>query len=79
MLHKSVFHGRRPRKKPFISKENKAKRINYVKICENKAINFWGNVQFPDESKFDVFGGKKNSKKIWREKKLAEQNSPVYS
>ena len=65
-MHKSGFHGRHPRIKPFISKVNKAKRINYTKKYENEDINFWENVLFTDESKLEIFGEKNEE--------LAEQN-----
>ena len=76
VLHNSRCHRRRPGKKPFISKVNKAKCINYAKNYESKDINFWENVLFTDENKFEIFGGKK-MKKIWRKKnkELAKQNN----
>lgn len=75
ILHRHGFHGRRPRKKPFISKVNKKKRLDYVKMYETKDYNFWKTVLFTDESKFEIFGGEKHSK-IWRKKnkEFYEQN-----
>lgn len=67
MLRSGGYHSRTPRKKPFISAINKAKRLEFAKNFINKDENFWKNVVFSDESKFNLFGcdGKQ---KIWRKK-----------
>ena len=41
------------------------KRIKYALEYKNKSIDFWENVLFTDESKFNIFGydGKQ---KVWR-------------
>jgi len=44
------------RKKPFISKISKKKRLDFVKAHINKGIDFWKSVLFSDESKFNIFG-----------------------
>uniref|UniRef100_A0A034WTK7 Transposable element Tcb2 transposase n=1 Tax=Bactrocera dorsalis TaxID=27457 RepID=A0A034WTK7_BACDO len=65
ILHKNGFYGRRPRKKPFISKVNKAKRLDYARKYQYEDFSFWSNVLFTDESKFEISGGEK-PRKIWR-------------
>lgn len=74
-LHANGLHGRVPRKKPYISKVNQKRRLDYAKKYKDKDITFWKNVVFSDESKFEIFG-KKKLVKIWRSKnqELAEKN-----
>lgn len=74
-LYESGLHGRVPRKKPFISKKNQLKRLEFVKKYENKDNDFWKSCLFSDESKFEIFG-QKRAQKIWRGKNMAytEQN-----
>lgn len=74
-LHANGLHGRVPRKKPYISKVNQKRRLDYAKKYKDKDITFWKNVVFSDESKFEIFG-KKKLVKIWRSKnqELAENN-----
>ena len=66
-LHEHGLYGRVPRRKPYISKPNKKKRLHYAKKYKNKGFNFWKNCLFSDECKIQLFG-KKASPKIWREK-----------
>lgn len=69
-LHKNGLHGRVPRKKPYISKANQKKRIKFARKYQNEAPNFWENILYSDESKFEIFGAKKPPK-IWRAKNEA--------
>lgn len=64
-LHKSGLHGRVPRKKPYISKTNQQKRLEFAKKYINEPVNFWNNILYTDESKFEIFESKKPPK-IWR-------------
>lgn len=50
------IHGRVARKKPVISNTNRQKRLEIAKTHLNKTIEFWKNVIFSDESKFNIFG-----------------------
>lgn len=65
ILRENDFHGRIPRKKPFISKINKQKKLNFAKKYVNKDEDFWKRVIFSDESKFNIFGSD-GCHKIWR-------------
>ena len=56
ILRENDFYGPIPQKKPFISKINKQKRLNFAKKYVNKDKNFWKRVIFSDESKFNIFG-----------------------
>lgn len=74
-LHANGLRGRVPRSKPFISKINQQRRLNFAKKYQNEPNSFWNNVVFTDESKFEIFG-KKTPTKIWRCKNsaFAQQN-----
>lgn len=67
-IRREGYHSRIPRRKPFISLVNKAKRLafakKYYKIHEQDA-NFWNRVIFTDECKFNVFS-KDGRAKVWR-------------
>lgn len=65
VLHKNNFRCRTPRKKPFISDANKAKRLQFAKEHENQPIEFWKSIVFSDESKFNIFGSD-GRQGVWR-------------
>ena len=56
VLHKVGLHGRVARKKQFISKVNKQKRLDYAKSHKDKLMEYWNRVIFTDESKFNLYG-----------------------
>ena len=66
-LNSNGLHGRTPRKKPFISKKNKTRRLNFAKEKVKCTEEFWNRTIFTDESKFEIFGGQRKQK-IWRSK-----------
>jgi len=53
------------KKKPFISKKNKLKRIEFAKRYASMPLDFWKTVIWSDESKFELLGMKKRQK-VWR-------------
>lgn len=55
VLRKHGFHGRVARRKPYISKVNKNKRLLFAKNYIKKDKSFWKNVIFTDESKFNLY------------------------
>lgn len=65
VLRKNGFHGRIARNKPFINERNRKKRLEFAKKYINKDFDFWKDVVFTDESKFNIFksDGKVN---VWR-------------
>lgn len=75
VLRKNNLNGRVARKKPYISKENKNKRINFAKTYKNKDIEFWKDVIFCDESKYNIFRSDGQSY-VWRKpnEELKEKN-----
>lgn len=70
VLRRKEFHGRVSRKKPFISKVNKAKRLEFAQKYGSKDPKFWKKVLFTDESKFNIFGSD-GRQLVWRKDKTA--------
>ncbi|GFW11316.1 transposable element Tcb2 transposase [Trichonephila clavipes] len=67
VLHEAHICGRSPRKKPLITERN---RLEFSKEYFNKPIDFWKNVIFSDESKFNIF--KSDGRKlVWRKPCIA--------
>lgn len=65
VLRENNYHGRTDRRKPFISKVNRKKRLLFAKMYKNKDANFWKRVVFTDESKYNIFGSDGRGK-VWR-------------
>lgn len=65
VLRKNGLNGRIARKKPYLSKKNITLRKKFAKDYGSKDFDFWKNVLFTDESKFNIFGsdGRVN---VWR-------------
>lgn len=55
VLKSAGYNARVARKKPFISKINKKKRIEFANEFVHKKLDFWDKVLFSDESKFNIF------------------------
>jgi len=55
-LKENGYNGRVARKKPYISKTNRVKRLEFAKNHRFKDESFWEKVIFTDESKFNLFG-----------------------
>ncbi|GFW16847.1 transposable element Tc1 transposase [Trichonephila clavipes] len=56
VLRKAGYNGRVARKKPLIGKRNRVKRLKFAKEHILKPRQFWNEVIFSDESKFNIFG-----------------------
>ena len=54
--HEIGLYGRVVRKKPYLNKANRGKRLEYDRIYREKSLHFWNNVIWSDENKFDLFG-----------------------
>lgn len=65
VIHKFNYYGRVQRRKPFISEVNRKKRLQFAKTYINEDLEFWKNVIFSDESKFNIFGSD-GRKYVWR-------------
>lgn len=59
------FHSRTARKKFFVSKVNKRKRLQFAKEYINKPVEYWHRWVFTDESKFNISGSDGNFR-VWR-------------
>lgn len=55
VLRTAGYHGRIARRKPYISKINRKKRIEFAKSHLNKSPEFWNKIIWSDESKFTIF------------------------
>lgn len=65
VIHKFNYYGRVQRKKPLISETNRKKRLEFAKSFLNKDLDFWKEVIFSDESKYNIFGSD-GRKYVWR-------------
>lgn len=74
-LRHQGFHGRVARKKPFISKLNFKKRLQYAKDNVAHPADYWNRVIFTDESKFNIHKSDGRSR-VWRQanKELDKKN-----
>lgn len=53
-LNEDGIMSRTPRDKPFISEQNRHKRLAYAKMYVDQPLSFWKRVLWTDESKFNV-------------------------
>ncbi|GFW79272.1 transposable element Tc1 transposase [Trichonephila clavipes] len=70
VLLKAGYHGRNMRKKPFVSKVNHKKRIDFANENDKQDRNFWNSVIFSYESKFNIHGSD-GHQKVWRKANAA--------
>lgn len=75
LLKKHKLNSRVARKKPFISKVNKVKRLQFAEEYREKDFEFWKEVIFTDESKFNIWGSD-GQLRVWRRENeaLKEKN-----
>lgn len=64
-LNRAGLHGRTARNKPFITKTNKKKRLQFAKDNVDKDQEYWNNVLFTDESKFNIHASD-GKVRVWR-------------
>ena len=55
-LHEVGLYGHVARKKSYVHKINRRKRLEYAKNYREKPLGFWNKVLWSDESKFNLFG-----------------------
>ena len=60
--------GRVARKRPYVNKANRLKRLKFAKMMFVKSLNFWNTAPWSDESKFNLFGSD-GKVMVWRSKK----------
>lgn len=66
VLKKYNYWGRIARRKPFVNKRNRKVRLNYCKEYSNHYFDYWKDVLFTDESKFNIFGSDGMAKTKYR-------------
>lgn len=66
--HEVGLYGRVARKKPYVNKTNRHKRVEYAKFYREKPLGFWDRVLWSDESKFNIFGSD-GKVMVWRSPK----------
>ncbi|CAF1068423.1 unnamed protein product [Rotaria magnacalcarata] len=54
--HEIGLYGRVARKKPYVNKINRVKRLKCAKEMLEKPLGFWETVVWSDQSKFNLFG-----------------------
>ena len=64
-VHEIGLFGRVARKKPYVTKINRVKRLRYAKEMLEKPLRFWETVVWSDESKFNLFGSD-GKVMVWR-------------
>ena len=55
-LHEVGLYGWVVRKKPYVNRINRRKRLEYAKNYPEKPFGFWNKMLWSDESKFNLFG-----------------------
>ena len=67
VIHQDGMNSRTPRAKPFISRVNQEKRLEFAQKYITYNEKFWNEVLFADESKYNVFGSD-GKRRVWRKK-----------
>ena len=62
VLRRHSYNERVARRKPLVSAINKEKRLNFAKKYILKPVEFWHNVIFCDENKYNVWRSDNHSK-----------------
>ena len=57
--------GRVARKKPYVNRTNRLKRLKYAKEMLQKSLDFWNTIVWCDESKFNLFESHRRTM-VWR-------------
>jgi len=65
VLRSQDLLGRCPRKKPLLSSINISKRLSFAQTYLNRHWEYWDQVIFSDESKFNILGSYREEK-VWR-------------
>ncbi|CAK9821629.1 Transposable element Tcb1 transposase [Anthophora retusa] len=65
VLRENSYNGRVARKKPYVNAINRRKRLEFAKKYISESTEFWRNVIFCDESKFNI-SGSDSYQKVWR-------------
>ncbi|GFV99135.1 transposable element Tcb1 transposase [Trichonephila clavipes] len=66
VLRKHKYYGRVPQRKPYISKANRQDRLTFAKMYVTQPTEYWENIIFVDESKYNIFGSDGKQKVWWK-------------
>lgn len=66
--HEIGLYGRVARKRPYVNKVNRLKRLHYAKTYREKPLGYWDRVFWSDETKFNLFGSD-GKVMVWRTRK----------
>lgn len=70
IIHRHGLKGYFAVKKPFISKKNRLKRLEFARLHVNKPDSFWRTILWSDEPKYNIFGSDRH-RRVWRKPKEA--------
>lgn len=65
VLNRTGYNSRTPRRKPFVSTANQKKRLQFANEFITKGTEFWDNVLWSDESKFNIYRTDGRTR-VWR-------------
>lgn len=71
VLWQHGYRGRIPRKRPCVSKKNRAARLAFAKEHQDKPQTFWNTVIWSDETKINLFGSD-GIQTVWRKANTAD-------
>lgn len=71
VLWQHGYCGRIPRKRPYVSKKNRAARLAFAKEHQDKPQTFWNTVIWSDETKINLFGSD-GIQTVWRKANTAD-------
>ncbi|KAJ4427525.1 hypothetical protein ANN_25173 [Periplaneta americana] len=71
VLWQRGYRGRIPRKRPCVSKKNRAARLAFAKEHQDKPQTFWNTVICSDETKINLFGSD-GIQTVWRKANTAD-------
>ncbi|GFV34533.1 transposable element Tc1 transposase [Trichonephila clavipes] len=66
VLRKHKYHGRVPQRKPYINKANRQAKLAFAKMYVRQPTEYWENIIFVDESKYNIFGSDGKQKVWWK-------------
>ncbi|GFV28051.1 transposable element Tc1 transposase [Trichonephila clavipes] len=77
VLRRHNYHGRVPERKPYFSKANRQARLVFAKMYVKQSTEYWENVIFVDESKYNFFGSD-GKQKVWGGHQIQQCMSNIY-
>ncbi|GFT01337.1 HTH_Tnp_Tc3_2 domain-containing protein [Trichonephila clavipes] len=66
VFRKHKYYGRVPQGKPYISKANRQARLTFAKMYVRQPTEYWENIIFAYESKYNIFGSDGKQKVWWK-------------